>query len=136
MNGELRRADALPAARGRARLDGPAPAAGRSRPGEYELAVAAEDTAGNVGERTPPTTVRIRYVELGAGRRSALARGTRFGVRVRTDARSVRWRFAGATGTARRGVLVLRAPRQPGRYRLFVEANGHARRARSSSSPR
>jgi hypothetical protein len=53
----------------------------------------------------------------------------RFGVGVISDARSVRWRFAGGTGTAEPGVLVLRAPRRPGRYRLFVEANGHGARA-------
>jgi hypothetical protein len=98
---------------------------GRALPaGDYELALAAEDTAGNVGERTAPTLVRIRYVELGRTTVRARVR-TRFGVRVTTDARSIRWRFAGGKGTARRGLLVLRAPRRPGRFRLFVEANGH-----------
>jgi hypothetical protein len=53
----------------------------------------------------------------------------RFGIRVATDARRFRWRFAGRAGTARPGLLVLRAPKLPGRYRLFVDERGHAARA-------
>jgi hypothetical protein len=98
------------------------------RAGLYALAVAAEDTAGNVGGRRE-TPLRIRYVEL--ARDVVRARATfRFGVRVLTDAETVRWRFARGRGTARRGLLVLRAPRRPGTYTLFVEANGRADRAR------
>lgn len=105
------------------RLDG-----GRPRPGAYRLSVAAEDEAGNVSEPTRPVAVRVRFVEL--ARDAVLARArTRFGVGVRSDARRVRWRFVGRSGRARPGLLVLRAPRQPGRYTLYVEANGHADRA-------
>ena len=110
--------------------------AGRALPpGRYALALAGEDAAGNVGPRTPPQVVAIRYVELARPVIRARAR-TRFGVRVLTDARSVEWRFAGATGRTRPGLLVLRAPRRPGRYTLFVSANGHADRATVVVSPR
>lgn len=101
---------------------------GRSVPaGPYRIAVGAEDDAGNQAERME-AIVRIRYVELAREVVRVRVR-TRFGVRVTTDARSVRWRFAGGTGRAEPGLLALRAPRRPGRYRLFVEANGHTARA-------
>jgi hypothetical protein len=94
------------------------------RAGRYELSLAAEDLAGNVSRRTAPVAVEIRYIELARELVRVRAR-TRFGIGVRTDARAFRWRFAGGTGTARPGVLVLRAPR-PGRYRLYVDTRGHA----------
>jgi hypothetical protein len=112
------------------RRDGKALPAGR-----YELTMAAEDVAGNVGRPTPPIVVTIRYVELARPLVRARAR-TRFGIRVRTDARSFRWRFAGGTGVARPGLLVLRAPRRAGRYTLFVAAHGHADRAQVVVTPR
>jgi hypothetical protein len=103
------------------------------RAGAYRLDLEAEDPAGN---RSQPVTipVRIRYVELARDAIRVRAR-TRFGVRVATDAARFRWRFAGGTGTARPGLLVLRAPRA-GRYTLFVEANGHGDRARVLVRPR
>lgn len=94
----------------------------------YGLTMAAEDPAGNVGARSGPVTVRIRYVEL-ARESIRAAATTRFGVIVRSDATQVSWRFAGGRGTGPPGLLVLRAPRNPGRYTLFVEANGRAARA-------
>lgn len=102
----------------------------RGRPlpaGRYRLEGAAEDVAGNVGPARA-AVVEIRYISLARPRLRALAR-TRFGVRVTTDARRYRWSFAGGTGTARPGLLVLRAPRRPGRYTLFVAANGRGARA-------
>jgi hypothetical protein len=96
-------------------------------PGTYSFTLAAEDTAGNVSDGRS-FSARVRYVELARETIRATAR-TRFGVRVLTDAASVRWRFAGGSGRARAGLLILRAPRQPGRYTLFVEVNGHAARA-------
>jgi hypothetical protein len=103
------------------------------RAGRYRLDLEAEDPAGNRSEPIA-VTVRIRYVELGRAAIRVRAR-TRFGVRVRTDAERFRWRFAGGTGTARPGLLVLRAPRA-GRYTLFVEANGHGARAPVVVRPR
>jgi hypothetical protein len=103
--------------------------------GRYALSLAGEDRAGNVGPRTPPQVVTVRYVELGRPVVRVRARA-RFGIRVLADARRVEWRFAGATGTARPGVLVLRAPRRAGRYTLFASANGHGARAAVVVSPR
>jgi hypothetical protein len=103
--------------------------------GRYALSLAGEDRAGNVGPRTAPQLVTVRYVELGRPVVRVRARA-RFGIRVLADARRVDWRFARATGTTRPGLLVLRAPRQAGRYTLFVSANGHADRATVVVSPR
>ena len=73
-------------------------------------------------------TVRIRFLEL---RRTTIAvpRGARFGVRYNADATTVRWRFAGGTGVAHRGKIVLRAPKRNGTFTLFVSERGHAVRA-------
>jgi hypothetical protein len=101
---------------------------GRALPaGTYQLVLAAVDPAGNRGEAAP-FRVTIRYVALAREQVRARVR-TRFGIRVQTDAKSFRWRFARATGTAKPGLLVLRTPRRPGRYTLYVSANGHADRA-------
>lgn len=109
---------------------------GRPLPaGRYRIALAAEDVAGNVGPRTEAELVTIRYISLARDRLRARAR-TRFGVRVTTDARAFRWRFAGGTGAAPSGLLVLRAPRRPGRYTLFVSANRHGTFARVLVIPR
>jgi hypothetical protein len=105
------------------------------RAGPHLLALAAEDLAGNVGERTEAVEVTIRYIALARSELSARVR-TRFGVRVRTDARTFSWRFAGGKGAARAGLLVLRAPRKAGRYTLFVSANGHDARASVRVLPR
>jgi hypothetical protein len=93
------------------------------RPGTYALSVVAVDLAGNRSEPVPAGAVRIRYLELGLERIRARA-GTRFGVRVRTHARRYSWLFAGRLGRSTARYLVLRAPREPGRYRLFVESRG------------
>lgn len=95
--------------------------------GEYGFTLAAEDIAGNVGGgRTFPA--RIRYVELSRETVQVPA-ALRFSIRVRSDAQTVRWRFAGGTGSTAPGPLVLRAPRRPGSYTLFVDANGHGAKA-------
>jgi FlgD Ig-like domain len=101
---------------------------GRGLPaGRHTLVLAAVDPAGNRNE-APPFRITIRYVELARDAIRARVR-TQFGVRVRTDAKSFRWRFARASGTARPGLLVLKTPRRPGRYTLYVSANGHADKA-------
>lgn len=106
----------------------------KRRPGLYRLQVSAEDPAGNLATPTRPAFVELSYIALGRSTIRAKAR-TRFGVRVTTDAARFSWRFAGRTGSSRPGLLVLRAPRA-GRYTLFVEANGHADRARVVVTPR
>jgi len=104
------------------------------RAGLHRLQVGAEDAAGNRARRTRPDFVEISYIALGRETIRARAR-TRFGVRVTTDAKRFSWRFAGRTGTAAPGLLVLRAPKA-GRYTLFVDANGHGAKARVVVTPR
>jgi hypothetical protein len=105
------------------KLDG-----GSAPAGVYRLALAAEDRAGNVSRPTRAVSVLVRYITLARATIRAKPRG-QFDVRVATDARSFRWRFAGRAGTARPGVLVLHAPKRPGRYHLFVDERGHGARA-------
>ena len=101
------------------RLDGkPLP------PGVHVLRLAAQDTAGNSSSEGGPIRVRIRYIEL-ARSSIRVKTGTRFGVRVTTDASGFSWRLAARSGTAKPGLLVLRAPDKPGRLRLVVEERGH-----------
>lgn len=102
---------------------------GRSvRSGPYELRLRASDRAGNRSSRTRAVTVRVRYVELSRERVEVVA-GRPFSVRVFTDARSYRWRFAGSTGRGRTERLRLRAPDVPGTYSLYVVVGTHADRA-------
>jgi hypothetical protein len=98
------------------------------RPGTYEIRLRAVDRAGNRSARTRAVPVRVRYVELSRDR-IEVAAGKRFSVRVRTDAPSYRWLFAGDKGAGQRQVLVLRAPETPGTYFLYVSVAGRADRA-------
>jgi hypothetical protein len=98
------------------------------RPGLYEIRLRAVDRAGNRSMRTRAVLVRVRYVEL-SKERITVAAGKRFSVRVRTDARSYRWLFAGKRGKGTRQVLVLRAPDTPGDYTLYVSIGKRADRA-------
>lgn len=97
-------------------------------PGVYELRLRAADLAGNRSMRTRAVPVRVRFVELSRERIEVVA-GKRFSVRVRTDADSYGWLFAGERGVGRRQVLVLRAPETPGSYTLYVTVGGRAARA-------
>lgn len=98
------------------------------RPGTYEIQLRAVDRAGNRSLSTRPIAVRVRFVELSRDRIEVWA-GRRFSVRVSTDARSYRWRFARRTGTETRRVLVLRAPEVPGTYALYAVVGERAARA-------
>jgi flagellar hook assembly protein FlgD len=95
--------------------------------GNYRLTLVATDEAGNRSRPVRAGTVRVRYIALAKDevtvRPRALVR-----VRVSTDATSYRWRFAGDGGETRVRRLELRAPKRPGRYALFVAANGHGDR--------
>jgi hypothetical protein len=103
---------------------------GRSvRPKTYEIRLRAFDRAGNRSSTRRVVPVVVRYVELARDRIDVVA-GRRFSVRVETDARTYRWVFAGRRGIGRRPSLVLRAPRTPGRYRLYVSVRGRADSAR------
>lgn len=97
-------------------------------PGIYELRLRAVDRAGNRSVRTRAVPVRVRFVEL-SREQIEVGAGKRFSVRVRTDADSYRWLFAGERGAGRREVLVLRAPEEPGSYTLYVTVGDHAARA-------
>jgi FlgD Ig-like domain len=96
-------------------------------PGVHRLQLAAQDRAGNLSEAGKPFDVVLRYVGLARDRIEAKAR-TRFGVRVSADA-PVRWRLGVREGTAKPGLLVVRAPPRPGRYTLVVRAGDHVARA-------
>ena len=97
-------------------------------PGTYEIRLRAVDRAGNRSMRTRAVVVRLRFVELSRDN-IEVAAGKRFSVRVRTDAESYRWLFAGRRGVGRRPILVLRAPEEPGAYSLYVTVGGRADRA-------
>lgn len=97
-------------------------------PGTYRVQLGARDLAGNIAQWTKPTVVVARSVALGRSRIVTAPRRS-FAVLVSSDARRVSWRFAGRQGTTRPGSLRLRAPVQPGRYRLVVTANGHSAHA-------
>lgn len=98
------------------------------RPGLYEIRLRAVDRAGNRSVRTRAVPVRVRFVELSRDRIEVEA-GRRFSVRVRSDAPSYRWLFAGERGAGQREVLVLRAPEEAGEYTLYVTVGGRAARA-------
>src|SRR5439155_1347567 len=96
-------------------------------PGLHRLQVSAQDRAGNVSAAGKPVDVVIRYITLSRARIVAKA-GTRFGVRVSADTR-FRWRLGARSGTAKRGVLVLRAPRERGGAALavYLAPSGHTK---------
>lgn len=96
--------------------------------GVYHLSVDARDPAGNLGTRTPPKPVVLRYIAIGRKRIVATA-GRRFALLVSADARLVEWRLAGRTGRVPPGTVHLRAPLRPGRYTLTLREHGHAVRA-------
>ena len=96
--------------------------------GPHRLEVEAVDVAGNVGARTKPKTVIVRYVALGR-RRIEVRAGGRIAVLVLTDAARIEWKLGARTGSAHPGTLRLRAPFQPGRFTLTVTVNGHSARA-------
>jgi hypothetical protein len=98
------------------------------KPGEYRLALAAQDLAGNTAPSTREFTVRLRYVELFRKRFTPRAGGT-LRVRVSADAKSLAWRLGSRSGTGKPPVLRVPVPSQPGRYTLTVRANGHRARA-------
>jgi hypothetical protein len=104
------------------------------RAGSYRITLAARDIAGNLSARVRVGTLFVRYVRL-PHRVYRVVAGTRFGTRVRTDSPGVRWRLGKRSGTGRR-FLVLRAPKQPGRYRLTVTVGDHAAHAIVVVEPR
>lgn len=96
------------------------------RAGVYRVSLVAEDLAGNLSRPSRALRVRIRYVALDVNT-IRVKLGSSFAVLVRTDARTVHWRFLGHAGSSPRRV-VLRATKL-GRHALYVDANGHSARA-------
>jgi hypothetical protein len=96
--------------------------------GPHTLRLVARDLAGNLGPRSGSRTVRIRFLALGRDR-VVTTPGARFAILALSQARSLRWRLDGRSGVARPGTVRLRAPGEPGRYVLEVEANGNVKRA-------
>lgn len=104
-------------------------AGGRSlRPGVYTARIVAFDPAGNLSARSKRYLIVLRYVTLGRNR-IAVSAGSRFAIRVSSDARTVRWRLGPRSGVNRPGTLRIRAPLQKGQFTLTVSANGHSVRA-------
>ena len=97
-------------------------------PGVYQLSLRAEDRAGNISPPTSDVRVAIRYLTL--ARKVVHARaGKRFALRVASDAKSVQWLLRGRSGEGPPGTLRIRAPKKPGRYKLFVTSNGRSQAA-------
>ena len=97
------------------------------RPGDYRLALAAQDLAGNVAGSTRAFTVRLRYIDL--FKHKFTPRGRILRVRVSTDAKTVGWRLGRTRGNAKPPLIRLPVPSKPGRYTLTVTANDHRARA-------
>jgi hypothetical protein len=94
-------------------------------PGIYKLSLRAEDPAGNISPPTRDVPVLLRFVTL--GQKTVHARpGGRFALSVSSDASTVHWLLRGRRGESAPGTLHLRAPKKPGRYKLFVTANGRS----------
>ncbi len=93
-------------------------------PRRYRVELVARDQAGNASKPIGPLVIRVRYIEVAPHRLRVKAR-TRFGVRVRTDARAYHWRLGRRSGVRGGSPLVLRAPSRPGRYVLTVSTHGH-----------
>jgi len=102
-------------------------------PGVHRVSLGAEDRAGNISN-DKAVDIAVRYVELARHAIEAKAR-TRFGVRVLAD-RRIRWRLGPRNGTAAPGLMILRAPAKPGRYRLVVSVPGHEDSATVRVTPR
>lgn len=96
--------------------------------GPHTLRLVARDLAGNLGPRSGSRTVSIRYLALGRDVVRTTP-GGRFAILAISQARMLRWRLDGRSGRVPPGTIRLTAPREPGRYVLEIDANGHVKRA-------
>jgi hypothetical protein len=97
-------------------------------PGSYRIQLRAYDQAGNTSTATRTVRVHVFYVAFRRSRVRAVA-GKRFSIGVITPARRYRWLFHGNHGARAKRTLILRAPRTPGTYALYVSVGRHADRA-------
>jgi hypothetical protein len=96
-------------------------------PGEHRIRLRSIDRATNVGPPSRALTIVVRDVEV----RPQLVRvraGRRFGFRI-LNAQRYAVHFASLHEQRSGPLLVLRAPKQPGRYVLRVATDGHVARA-------
>lgn len=97
------------------------------RPGPHRIRLRSIDFATNIGPPSRALTIVVRGVEL----RPHVVRvsaGRRFGFRV-LNAQRYAVHFGSSHRQHRGPLLVLRAPKQPGRYVLRVATDGHVARA-------
>lgn len=97
-------------------------------PGSYRIQLRAYDQAGNVSTATRTVRVHVFYVGFRRSRVRAVA-GERFSIGVITPARRYRWLFHGNHGSRAKRTLILRAPKTPGTYAVYVSVGRHADRA-------
>ena len=96
--------------------------------GPHQVSLVARDLAGNLGARTAPVRVVLRYIALGR-KRIVVAPGRRFALLVSADATRVEWHLGRRSGSVATGTIHIRAPLQPGRYTLTLREHGHVVRA-------
>jgi FlgD Ig-like domain len=103
-------------------------------PGKYRIELRAFDRAGNTSTATRSLPVRVFYIAFRRSTVHAVA-GKRFSIGVVTHARRYQWFFFRKHGSSRKRVLVLRAPRTPGRYAAYVYVRSHADKAEVVVAP-
>ncbi len=96
-------------------------------PGPHLIRLRSIDFATNVGPPSRGLTIVARFIELRPAS-VRVAAGRRFGFRV-LNARRYAVHFASHAREHSGPLLVLRAPKQPGRYVLRVATAGHVARA-------
>ncbi|HSC51851.1 MAG TPA: FlgD immunoglobulin-like domain containing protein [Gaiellaceae bacterium] len=96
-------------------------------PGAHRLRLRSIDLATNVGPPSRALTIVLRFVEL-RPHLVRVAAGRRFGFRV-LNAQRYAVHFRSLHEEHAGPLLILRAPRQPGRYVLRVATDGHVARA-------
>ena len=94
----------------------------RLRAGLERLQLVAVDAAGNRGAGKP-FFVQVRYLDVTPSRLRARPRGL-ITVRISTDYPRYAWSIGRRRGTGRAHILRLRAPAQPRRYLLRIDAGG------------
>ncbi len=94
------------------------------REGRYTLRLRAGDAAGNVSAWSRPIGVRVEFIAVAPHLVRARG-GSRFGIRVDSDAAAVTVALDGRRRRTSPGLVSLRAPRPAGRYLVTVSANGH-----------